>query len=72
MSEMFPISGSNLYQRWLAERDEIARHKWFMSEKMGYDCGWEYARWDWNMRFRSEWLKKITKKGASIPSTESD
>lgn len=26
---------------------EIERHKYFLSEKAGYDVGWEHARQDW-------------------------
>ncbi len=57
---MFPIERSNLYQRWLAEHEEIARNKWFISEKLGYDCGWSYAKHDWDWRHRANWLKSLT------------
>ena len=26
---------------------EIERHKYFLSEKAGYDVGWEFAEQDW-------------------------
>ena len=32
-----------LYKEFLAERQEILRHKWIESEKAGYDIGFEYA-----------------------------
>lgn len=52
----FPIERSNLYTLWLCERSAINEHKWHMSEKAGYDVGWDAARWDWDMRFRAGWL----------------
>ena len=33
------LKGSLLYQEFLAEREEILRHKWFQSEKVGHDTG---------------------------------
>lgn len=70
VNEVFPIERSNLYQRWLAEHEAIAVHKWLVSEQMGHDCGWEYARWDWNMRFRADWLKSLTEASKPTPSSE--
>ena len=35
-----------LYKEFLAERQEILRHKWIESEKAGYDIGFEYALFD--------------------------
>jgi hypothetical protein len=29
----------SLYQEFLAEREEILRHKWLESERLGYDLG---------------------------------
>jgi len=36
-----------LYQEFLAEREEILRHKWLESERLGYDIGFERALLDW-------------------------
>lgn len=33
---------------------EIEQHKYFMSEKAGYDVGWECAEQDWRERFVGE------------------
>ncbi len=33
------------------EITEIERHKYFLSEKAGYDVGWEAAEKDWRARF---------------------
>lgn len=46
---------SNLYQEFLAERDEILRHKWIESEKAGHDVGFERALLDWIRRHRDDW-----------------
>jgi len=34
------------------------KHKWYESEKAGYDIGFERALTDWTMKHRSQWLKK--------------
>lgn len=46
---------SSLYQEFLAEREEILRHKWLESEKAGYDVGFERALLDWIRNHRDEW-----------------
>ncbi len=46
---------SNLYQEFLAEREEILRHKWIESEKAGHDIGFEKALLDWIRNHRSSW-----------------
>ena len=35
---------------------EIDRHKWFASEKAGYDIGFEAAAEDWLKHFAEAWL----------------
>ena len=52
-----PVRKSTLYQDFLAERDEILRHKWIESEKAGRDIGFEWALTDWTVRHRSGWRK---------------
>ena len=48
--------------------EEINRHLWIESEKMGYDIGFERAAEDWLERFSKAWMKyhmpkrKISKK----------
>ncbi|WOO43093.1 hypothetical protein [Rubellicoccus peritrichatus] len=49
------VRRSNLYQEFLAEREEILRHKWIESEKAGYDVGFERALLDWIRKHRDEW-----------------
>ena len=33
---------------------EIERHKYFLSEKTGYDVGWEAAEQDWEAKYAAE------------------
>ena len=48
-------TGSKLYKEFLAERDEILRHKWIESEKKGKDIGFERALLDWIKNHRPDW-----------------
>ena len=38
-----------LYQAFCAEREEILRHKWILSEKEGRDIGFDAALIDWTI-----------------------
>ena len=49
------VKKSSLYQEFLAEREEILRHKWLESERLGYDIGFERALLDWIRKHREEW-----------------
>lgn len=49
------VKNSVLYKEFLAEREEILRHKWIESEKAGKDIGFERALLDWIVKFRSGW-----------------
>lgn len=51
------VMNSALYREFLAERDEILRHKWIESEKAGYDIGFERALLDWIVKHRSNWRR---------------
>ncbi len=46
---------SSLYQEFLAEREEILRHKWLESERLGQDIGFERALLDWIRKHREGW-----------------
>ena len=52
------VKQSNLYQEFLAEREEILRHKWIESERLGYDIGFERALLDWIRKHRDQWRTK--------------
>jgi len=49
------LKKSSLYQEFLAEREEILRHKWIESEKHGKDIGFERALLDWIRNHRDAW-----------------
>lgn len=49
------VKKSSLYREFQAEREEILKHKWIESEKVGYDIGFERALTDWIMKHRSKW-----------------
>ena len=49
------VQRSSLYKEFLAERDEILRHKWLESEKRGEDIGFERALLDWIRKHRQDW-----------------
>ena len=48
---------SPLYKAFLAEREEILKHKWLESEKVGYDIGFEKALLQWVIHHRAKWRK---------------
>lgn len=52
------IKSSMLYREFQAEREKILEHKWELSEKAGYDVGFEYALTDWIVKHRSNWRKE--------------
>jgi len=49
------LKNSTLYREFLAEREEILRHKWIESEKQGRDIGFEKALLDWMLKHRTTW-----------------
>jgi hypothetical protein len=62
------VKNSVLYKEFLAEREEILKHKWIESEKAGADIGFEKALLDWIVKYRSSWRNKRSK-GAKAEST---
>ena len=51
------VKNSTLYREFQAEREEILKHKWLESEKVGYDIGFERALTDWILRHRTKWRR---------------
>ena len=49
------LERSSLYKEFLAEREEILKHKWLESEKAGKDIGFERALLDWIRKHRDSW-----------------
>ena len=60
---------SALYQEFLAEREEILRHKWIESEKDGHDIGFEKALLDWIVKHRAAWRTLRQQKPGSSSSS---
>ena len=58
------VKNSSLYREFQAEREEILKHKWIESEKVGYDIGFEHALTDWIIKHRSKWRKSRQKQSA--------
>ncbi len=52
------LKNSSPYREFLAEREEVLRHKWLESEKVGIDVGFEEALTDWMVKHRSEWRRR--------------
>jgi hypothetical protein len=55
------VKNSTLYKEFLAEREEILKHKWIESEKEGKDIGFEKALLDWIVKHRSNWRSRRMK-----------
>ena len=51
------VKNSSLYREFQAEREEILKHKWIESEKVGHDIGFERALTEWIIKHRSKWRK---------------
>lgn len=60
--QQMQASGESVTEEFLAEREEILRHKWIESEKMGHDIGFERALVDWTIKHRSAWLEHRKKR----------
>ena len=51
------LKSSSLYREFLAEKEEILKHKWIESEKAGRDIGFEKALTDWIVKHRAAWRR---------------
>jgi hypothetical protein len=63
------VKESLLYKEFLAEREEILKHKWIESEKAGADIGFEKALGDWIVKYRSSWRNKRMKETRAETTT---
>jgi hypothetical protein len=64
------VKQSSLYQEFLAEREEILKHKWLESERLGYDIGFERALLDWIRKHREGW-RAARRQNLSVPTAQS-
>ena len=60
----------SLYEAFLAEREEIMKHKWIESEKQGYDIGFDKALTSWVKNHRKEWLKEYNRLKNNTPDSK--
>ena len=65
------VKNSVLYKEFLAEREEILKHKWIESEKAGSDIGFEKALLDWILKHRSNWRDKRNKEVRTLAQADS-
>jgi hypothetical protein len=52
------VRNSLLFRELTAEHEEVLKHKWIESEKIGHDIGLGIAQVDWNLKYRSQWRKE--------------
>jgi len=58
LSEGELLRNSLLFRHFQAQREEVLKHKWYESERVGHDIGYDLAVTDWIIRHRSEWRKR--------------
>ena len=63
-----PVAEPSEYREFLAEREEILRHKWIESEKAGRDIGFEQALLDWVRNHREAWRRRRAEQGRIPPA----
>ena len=63
---------SALYREFYAEREEIMRHKWLESEKVGQDIGFERALVNWVMHHRANWRAARRNRATDLSSDSSN
>ncbi|MEN9675511.1 MAG: hypothetical protein RIS76_1407 [Verrucomicrobiota bacterium] len=51
------LLNTTLYREFQAEKEEILKHKWIESEKVGYDIGFERALVEWITNHRAAWRR---------------
>ena len=49
------VRNLSLYKEFQAEREEVLKHKWIESEKLGRDIGFDQALVDWIVNYRPSW-----------------
>ncbi len=63
---MINLEKTSLYKEHLAMREEINKHKWYESEKAGYDIGFIQAMIDWTVKFKTKWIRERKNKNKLI------
>ena len=49
---------TSLFQNWEEMKGDVLRHKWYESEKVGHDIGWDRALINWMLRIRNRRISK--------------
>lgn len=52
--------------------EEIERHKYFVSQRLGYDVGWEFAALDWVRYHADPWRRWWEEQPAACPRMEQE
>lgn len=52
------VTGSLIYKEFVALKEEVSKHKWYESERAGYDIGWAQALMSWTLKHKSQWIKE--------------
>jgi len=50
------VKNTSLFRKREAMKQDIQRHKWCESQRLGYDIGWDRAAVDWMIRNETETL----------------
>jgi hypothetical protein len=54
------------FKRSPEEVAEIEKHKYFLSEKVGYDVGWEAAEQDWDSNYAEQFRRSTNPKSVTM------
>jgi len=52
------VKTTNIFRKREAMKQDIQRHKWCESQRLGYDIGWDRATVDWMIRNGMETLRE--------------
>lgn len=61
------LARSRFHREFLCEREEIMRHKWIESEKVGRDIGFDRALVNWVVHHRTKWRAARRQAAACSP-----
>jgi len=64
------LARSSLYREFLAEQEEILKHRGIESEKSGRDVGFESALVNWVVHHRAQWQRSRRGRGCLHLSEE--
>lgn len=51
------LKNTALYKKFLAIRRDVELNKYYLSQKLGYDVGYEKALVDWALKYREKFEK---------------